>query len=180
MDFKECILSRRAVRKYTDEAVSRDEIKAIVELAAYTPSWKNTQSVSYCAITDSAVKEKLADECMMDFHGNIHIVKTAPAAVVLLSQDRLSGCNPDGSYYSSKGSHWESFDAGAAAQTFCLAANGLGYATVIMGIFDEAKVKALLNLPDNVSVSAIIGLGHAEMIPNAPKRKTADELLKFI
>ena len=50
MDAQTCILTRRSVRKFTGEKVSRQEIEKIVSLAAYAPSWKNTQISRYIAI----------------------------------------------------------------------------------------------------------------------------------
>ena len=47
MDAIECIKTRRSVRKFTDEKVPVDVVKDIVELASYSPSWKNTQVIRY-------------------------------------------------------------------------------------------------------------------------------------
>ncbi len=179
MDFKECIKSRRAIRNYTDEPVTEKEISSIVELAAYAPSWKNTQTAGYIAVMDKELKEKVADNCMMGFLGNVRNVKTAPVLVVVTTENGRSGYNNDGSFFTSKGTHWQSFDAGVASQTFCLAAHGLGMATVIMGIYDEEKVREVLNIPENYSISALISVGHTDNIPNLPKKKSVDELLQI-
>ena len=42
----ECIKTRRSVRKFKDQAVSTDVIAEIVNVAAYAPSWKNSQTGS--------------------------------------------------------------------------------------------------------------------------------------
>lgn len=38
MDAQTCILTRRSVRKFTDEPVSRELLEKVVALAAYAPS----------------------------------------------------------------------------------------------------------------------------------------------
>ena len=43
MEVLECIKTRRSVRKFTEEAVSREQMAEVVAAAAYAPSWKNTQ-----------------------------------------------------------------------------------------------------------------------------------------
>ena len=43
MNAKECIESRRSIRKFKADAVSTDILKEIVETARFAPSWKNTQ-----------------------------------------------------------------------------------------------------------------------------------------
>ena len=91
-----------------------------------------------------------------------------------------SGFERDGSPSTSKGSHWESFDAGIATQTFCLAAHEEGLGTVIMGIYDEAKVIEVAKIPEGQKVSAMVAIGYADETPIIPKRKSADELLSFL
>ena len=57
MDFIEGIKSRRSIRKFTDEAVTKEQIEEIVDIARFAPSWKNSQSVRYLCIMDKAVKD---------------------------------------------------------------------------------------------------------------------------
>lgn len=71
------------------------------------------------------------------------------------------------------------FDAGIAAQTFCLAAWERGVGTVITGYFDEEKITRLLNLPENQKVGCVIGFGYPDEEPAAPKRKSVEDLLTY-
>ena len=66
-----------------------------------------------------------------------------------------------------------------AAQTFCLAAWEYGVGSVIMGIFDAEKVAELLQLPEDEEAVALIAIGYPDETPNAPKRKTVEELVQF-
>ena len=43
-----------------------------------------------------------------------------------------------------KGDRWQMFDAGIASQSFCLAAYEQGLGSVILGIFDDAKVASII------------------------------------
>ena len=52
METKDCILTRRSVRKFTDRKVEHRLVEQIISLAAYAPSWKNTQISRYIAIED--------------------------------------------------------------------------------------------------------------------------------
>lgn len=180
MEALECIKTRRSVRKFTEQPVDRALLEQVVAAAAYAPSWKNTQIARYTVVTDSAKKQRLADECMMDFAFNQKTSSHAPALVVVTAITGRSGYERDGSFSTSQGTHWQSFDAGVAAQTFCLAAHALGLGAVIMGIFDEAKVRAVLDLPAEQMVSAIIAIGHPAEQPVCPKRKDVDTLLQFV
>ena len=180
MEALECLKTRRSVRKFTEQPVTKEEIEQVVAAAAYAPSWKNTQIARYIVVTDKEKKQRLADDCMMDFAFNQKTSSHAPALVVVTAITGRSGYERDGSFSTSQGTHWQSFDAGVAAQTFCLAAHALGLGTVIMGIFDEAKVRAVLDLPAEQMVSAIIAIGHPAEQPVCPKRKDVDTLLQFV
>ena len=73
------------------------------------------------------------------------------------------------------------FDAGIAAQTFCLAAHEKGVGTVIMGIFDERKVAEVVEIPEGQQLAAIIAMGYpADGEVAAPPRKTAEQLLTIV
>ena len=179
MEALECIKTRRSVRKFTEQPVTEEEVRKVVEAAAYAPSWKNTQVSRYIVVTDKDKKAKLADDCMMDFAFNQKTAHGAPAMVVLTMVKARSGYERDGSFSTALGTHWESFDTGVAAQTFCLAAHALGLGTVIMGVFDGEKVAQVVDIPEGQQVAALIALGHPAEEPQAPARKDVDTLLRF-
>lgn len=177
MDFMKCIKERRSIRKFKPDEVSDTLLKQVVEAASYAPSWKNSQSVRYIAITDTGLKTKIAEECIMDFEYNKKTILRAPMLVLITTVSPRSGFERDGSFSTSKGTHWESFDAGIAAQTFCLAAHEKGLGTVILGIFDEDKVIAAAGVLQGQKVSALVAVGYPDEAPAMPMRKSVDELL---
>ena len=71
------------------------------------------------------------------------------------------------------------FDVGAACQSFCLAAHEAGLGTVIMGIWDEDGITELLEIPENQELAALIAIGYPDIEPEAPKRKSVDDLLSY-
>lgn len=174
------LTTRRSIRRFTGEAVSPEMLANLVNTAAYAPSWKNSQTTRYIAVTDKALIARIAEECTMGFEHNRGIIANSPVLMVLTTVNGRSGYERDGSFTTAKGTHWQSFDAGIAAQTFCLAAHEKGLGTVMLGIFDEAKVAALVHVPEGQSVSVLIPLGYPAEAPNAPKRKGAEELLTIL
>ena len=180
MEALECIKTRRSVRKFTEEAVSREQMAEVVAAAAYAPSWKNTQTARYNFVTDKEKIARLASDCMMDFVYNQKTASHAPALVILTTITGRSGFERDGSFSTSKGTHWQSFDAGIAAEAFCLAAHAYGLGTVIMGVFEESEVRKVIELPEGEEVAAIIAIGHPAEQPQAPARKDVDTLLRVI
>lgn len=180
METLKCIETRRSIRKFKAERIEHEKIQEAVKSASFAPSWKNTQVTRYVVVEDEAVKEKIASEAVLGFEHNSAIIRNAPAIVVVTMMHGRSGFERDGSFSTSKEDRWETFDAGLATQTFCLAACDLGLGSVILGIFDEYKVAEFIGLEENQRVAALIAVGYADEEPQAPKRKAADELVRFI
>lgn len=177
MEAMECIKNRRSVRKFTDEMVSENVIREIVEAASYAPSWKNTQTIRYISISDKALIEKIAAEGVMDFSHNAKILTGANQIMLVVQKNGICGYEKDGSFTTSKGDRWEMFDAGIATQTFCLAAHTKGVGTVILGVFDDKVVAEIAGIPEGLTVAAIVVFGYPAFEPEMPPRKNVDELL---
>ena len=164
MEAISCLISRRSVREYTREPLSQQEIENVVETSQMASCWENTQPIRYIAVLDEDLKNRIADECTKKFPWNT---------------ENIHGYEPDGTPSTTKGTHWQSFDAGMAASYLCVAANALELGTLVMGRYDEAKIKEILDLPENYDVSCIIAIGHPAVIPAANERKSLKEVLTF-
>lgn len=180
METIKCIETRRSIRKFKAQQVLREVLQEIVAAAAFTPSWKNTQVTRYTVVENADVKARIAEEATLGFEHNKGIINGAPALVVVTMIHGRSGFERDGSYSTSKEDRWEVFDAGLATQTFCLAAHDKGVGSVILGIFDEAKVAELIGLDEGQKVAVLVAAGYADETPEAPKRKSPGDLVKFI
>ena len=177
MNAKECLESRRSIRKYKADAIPVDVLNEIVETAKYAPSWKNTQIARYHVITNPGLKEKIANDCVCGFTFNTKTLLQCPAIVIVSYVTKRCGYERDGSFTTNKGDRWEMFNAGIATQTFCLAAHDKGIGTCIMGIFDDEKIAEVLNLPEGQIVGAVIAAGYPDEEPEAPARKGAEVIL---
>lgn len=182
MDLITGIKERRSVRRFADKPVPRELITEIVEIARYAPSWKNTQIARYIVVDDPEKIAALAnDKCTYGFEFNIKTIAKAPAVVLLTVVEGRSGFEKDGSFSTPKEDRWQTFDAGIAAQTFCLAAYEKGIGSVILGYFDDAEIKKVIPIPEGQQVGAIIPIGFLpEGEVAAPPRKDVSALLTFI
>lgn len=180
MDFITCLKTRRSVRRFADKPVSRAVLTEAVSLAQFAPSWKNSQTVRFLVVDDPALKDRIAEEGVMGFAKNAGTLKNAPAMVIVTTVHGICGYNEDGTPATVKGSHWESFDAGLATQSFCLAAHELGLGSVIMGIFDPDKVAELAQVPEGQLVSCVLAVGYPGEGPHGKAvRKPVEEVLSF-
>lgn len=181
MKIEECIKSRRSVRKYSEEEISNEVLSEIVDLARFSPSWKNTQVVRYHVVKNPDIKEKIAQNCVLGFEFNAKTIVRCKALVIVSVVTKISGYEKDGSYSTSQEDRWEMFDAGIANQTFCLAAHSKGVGSVILGVFDENKIRQYISLSENERVTNLIALGYPlESAKSGPPRKEVVELLDII
>ena len=177
MDFMECVQGRRSVRKYKPNAINEPVLQKIIQAASYAPSWKHTQTTRYIIIQDPQKKSDFAEQCVMGHEGNKATILNAPAIILITTIGSRSGYERDGTFSTSKGLHWQSFDAGIATQTLCLAAWNEGLGTVVMGIFDEERVAEIVDIPEGQTLSAMVAIGEPLEISPMPKRKEVSDLL---
>ena len=176
MDTITCIKTRRSVRKFQDKPVSKETIEELVLAASYAPSWKNTQTTRYIAITGE-VKDRISKECCAEH--NQGIIDGAPVIIATLIVDKRSGFERDGSYTTVREDNWQAFDNGVATQTLCLAANEKGLGTVIMGLYDIDKASEIIEVPEGQLLMALVAVGYPAEEPAVPKKKTVEDLLQF-
>lgn len=179
MEALECIKTRRSVRRFTDEKISHETIEAIIDAARMSPSWKNTQTVRYVVVENKEMILQISSDCVLDFEYNQKTLEKCDTLVILATVNKRCGYERDGSFSTSKGAAWEMFDAGIAAQTFCLAAHDMGVGSCIMGVFDEEKIAAVIGLPEGQTVSAVIPIGMPKFVPEPTPRKEVSDLLSY-
>lgn len=179
MTAKDCILTRRSIRKFKPDLVDHAILESVIELASYSPSWKHSQIVRYVAI-EGELKNKIGRECTTTFPGNGVIIENAPLLMAITVIKNRCGYERDGSFTTDRKDTWQMYDAGVASQTYCLAAHEAGLGTVIMGIFDRDKIEALLELPEDRELVALIPTGYAAEEPTAPRRKAVSDLVSYL
>ena len=179
MDAQTCILTRRSVRKFTGRKVSHEDMEKIISLAAFAPSWKNTQISRYIAIEDEQIKREISERFCSPGTNNAFIISSCPTLVAQTFVKGRCGFNRDGSFTTDRNEGWQYYDCGIAAQTFCLAAHDLGLSTVIMGVFDRQGLQEYLRIPEEQELMALIALGYPADAPQAPKRKDVGTLLSY-
>jgi nitroreductase len=175
MELQEAILKRRSIRKFTDQAVTDEELKKIFESVRWSPSWANTQVWEFVVVRDKDLIAKVtatyapknpASKCSL----------SASALIVVCAKLGLSGCY-DGKP-STKLDSWFMFDLGIATQTLCLTAHEMGLGTVVVGLMDLDACGKVIGLPDGYEVAAVIPIGRPAVAPKeGPPRKAVAEMV---
>lgn len=177
MNTLDCIKQRRSVRRYKNDPVSHQVLEKIISNSSFSPSWKNTQITRYIAIEDSSILNRIVNDFTPPF--NADIIKQVSTLIAVTFIKGRCGYERDGSFSTKKENRWQMFDVGAACQTFCLAAKEEGLGTVIMGLWDEDEITKLLDIPDTQELAALIAIGYPDEEPDAPRRKSVEDLLTY-
>lgn len=178
MDALNCIRTRRSVRQFTDEVIPHHVIEKIVDTVRFSPSWRNTQVIRFHVITTRETLDALAEKAVPGRPGNHHILSGCSALAVLTIKKYVCGYDANSELTGPNSDRWELFDAGIAAQIFCLAAHALCVGTVILGGYEEAAVTELVGIPEDEKLACMIAMGlPANRNLSTPPRRDLAELL---
>jgi len=158
MEFQELFLNRRSIRRYTNESIDQQILKAILTAAMYAPSAVNRQPWHFVVLDDRAVMDRV-----MAFHPYAGMLSSAPLAIVVCGDLDLQ--HDDG--------YWV-VDCGAATENLLLAAHYHGLGACWVGLHPrEGRKKSmaeLLDLPAHIQPFSLVVLGHPAETRNRPDR----------
>lgn len=152
-NFHELIINRRSIRKYTDEPISPDDVKLILEAGLMAPSSKSSRSWQFVVVEDREMLQHLG-ECKSNYATSI---ARAPLAIVVTADPAKSDA-------------WIE-DASVAATFMQLQAADLGLGSCWVEVRDryrddgmsaEEYVQASLGIPETMPVVCIISIGHKD------------------
>ena len=142
------IRTRRVLREMTAEAVSREQIEAILEAARWAPSGGNLRPNRYIVIENAETRRLIRLVAPGMF-------QRAPLLILICTNWDVVAENmlpaDDRSLL---------IDVGTAAQTMMLAAHALGLASGPVTSYSKEAVKVILNLPAAYSPEMFICIGH--------------------
>ena len=159
-DIYDFIIALRAIRDYTADPLTTEDLGAILEAARMTGSSKNRQDWSFVAVTDPERLQGLAE------HGDFtQPVRDSVATVVLVQEE---GGNM--------------FDIGRAAQNIMLAARALGVASCPITLHRQEDARDFMGAPGGTIVRYAVALGYPTADAKPGKmggRKLAESVIKL-
>jgi nitroreductase len=167
--------SRRSIRNYdATKKITEQEVRTLLTAAQEAPSWANQQPTKYYVAISP---EKLA--AVQDLVGsNKDRIKNAPVLIVSTYERGKSGFFR-GNPANEVGDGWGAYDNGLSNCYLVLQARAMGFDTLIMGMRDADKLRALFAIPENEIVMAVIALGYRAAEPVQPRHRPFDDVVKF-
>lgn len=151
LSFLDLVKKRRTTRKFTEQALTQEEVVDLMKVPLFAPSSRNRQPLQYILVDNKDDLSRLS-ECKPS---GAQPLKHAALAVVVLADSNLSGT-------------WIE-DASIASSMILLQAQALNLGACWIqirlrsfpdGTSAEEIVRSILNIPDDINVLSIIAIGH--------------------
>jgi len=155
------IRERRSIRTYQPKPLPDKDLRAICEAGRCAPSAANRQPWHVIVVRDEEQKKKLAAACANQSW-------MAEAGVILAGVGKPA-----------VNEKWYAVDVAIAMENMVLAATSLGYGTCWIGAFDQAQVKEVLGLPEDLTVIALTPVGVPDDHPEARPRMPMAEFVSL-
>ncbi len=150
MDIFEALLTRRSIRKFTEQAITEAEVDRLLEAAMAAPSAGNAQPWRFIVIRGQEHREAIAAR-----HPYAQMAVHAPVCIAVCADTK-----------SEKYAGYWPQDCAAAIQNILLAARGLGIGTVWTGVHPdkerELALKEYFKLPEHVEMLGIVVCGYPD------------------
>lgn len=169
MSLYERILSRRSIRQFKPEPVSRDILKDLVNAARLAPSGANLQPLEFAVIDDEEVRKKLFS-CLrwaayIAPEGNPKPGHEPVAYVVVLVNLAVRKAGYER-------------DVGAAVENMILAAWEEGIGSCWIASADTEKIQEMLSVPGGYRVDSVLALGYPDEKPIVEEMKKSVQYWK--
>jgi nitroreductase len=205
MDMYEGILTTRAIRRFTDEPVTDDEVATCIRAAVQGPSGGNIQPWQFLVVTDPEVKADLGDIYRRAYaryeaallplvprfqreedqdswdrtlaasrHLAGHLADASVLVLALMPAISMTLTDDDGDL--DVGTPFASVYP--AVQNLMLAARSMGIGSALTTVYRiyQDEVRALLGIPEQHEVVALVPMGHPAGRFGVARRRPAEAI----
>lgn len=189
-DLHHFLRTRRSVRRFKPDPVPESVIQDILHTATFAPSAHNRQPWRFCVVTDSSIKQKLADAMAVEFQRDLETdglppeeinkrttrsrerITSAPVVILLCLDMTEMDAYPDKKRRRAEFRMAMQSVAGAGLQLLLAAhAEGLGGVWVCSPLFVQETIQDVLNLPKAWEPQAMFFVGYPDESPKIKQMK---------
>lgn len=197
--YREFVMSRRSIRKYTSEKPSHVQIERMIEAACWAPSNHNRQGWKFIVFEDrhqirelaratrQFLKQTLANtnrlmasraDELIHYSGAFD---QAPVVVLVMHKKSPAMGKSMLRTASSDLVSGEAMSAAMACQNLVLAAHAMGLGTCVMTapLLAGTVWNSLEDLPLGYEPTCLITVGYPSEVPSAPKRKELKHTVEY-
>jgi len=157
MDVWEAIESRRSVRRFRQEAISKETLLELIEAARCAPSAANRQPLEFVIVNSE--EQTFQIFAQLAWAGYVRPRRDPPAGkrpvayiIVLVHTEKAMA-------------EFGKVDAAAAIENILLAAQGKGIGSCWLGSINKEKLREILDIPDKYEIDSVVALGYPDEQP---------------
>lgn len=185
------IQTRRSIRKFKSDPVTREIVQKLLEAAVMAPSAKNSQSWRFTVVMEAKKDEMLSvlrkgianreaeGQDIGSVKWSIGCIEQAPVTVFVHNTD---GIHP----WKARKEHESWWDlatvqsVGAAIENMLLAATELGLGSLWIADVWEAYPELNAWLETDHQLVSAVSFGYPDVSPTAPPRKSMEEVVRWM
>lgn len=183
------IYERRAIRKFIDKPVKKEDVEQLLDAARMAPSAINKQPWKFYVLTKKETIQNYSKEITKAAKMGIlkiglkEVVKTLIHPGNFHLKDGLDFFKADDPIFhgapvvifitSPKNNEWAALDIGMCSQNIMLAAKSLGLDSCPVGLakfVEQSSIYPELNIPKSEQVNLAIVIGYGDETPNVHER----------
>lgn len=190
-------MNRHGVLRYRPTPVEQEKVEQVLRAAVAAPSPANTQPWEFVVVTEPELARQVAEYLVRTQEEYVfrrllgtpeafiarlmHLYDefaAAPCFIVLCRHQRAGLASPE---YAAVVRDWDLCSLGAAMVNLMVAAADLGLGTRWFGnpMMDDAPLKQMLDIPDEVEVVAVTPLGYHDEPPKERPVQPLEALTQF-
>jgi len=178
MEFREVLDRRVSCRKYEDRPVPRELLRQLADAGRRAPSGCNLQQWRFIAVDDKEKKKALAQALRDPGVPANTFTEKIPAFIVIVREPAPSMNKTQQYIIGTCGFRFiTDLDIGCATMQICLAATDLGLGSLIMGLLNQKLLREILDIPEQLDVGLVIGVGYPQILPKPRPRRELEEVL---
>jgi nitroreductase len=167
METLEAIMTRRSVRVYKKDPVSKEQLDILLRAAIAAPSAGNRQPWAFIVVSDHRRLQGLASLSPG--------LRSEPCAIIAICLDETRAIKTEDG--DADAMVW--MDLGGAMENILLAAHDQGLGACAIGSYHEQGVRELLRLPSKIKLVLLVSIGMPIRVPSAPKKRPPEEVIFF-
>lgn len=151
MSLYELILSRRSIRQFRQETITRETLQKFVNAARMAPSGANRQPLEFLVVDEDQTKSELFPHLKWAGYiapqGNPNPGYEPAAYIIVLANTAIRA----------KGFEW---DAGAAIEHIILTAWEEGIGSCWLASVDREHIRKIFQIPETYQIDSVVALGY--------------------
>lgn len=154
MQLNKAIESRRSIRKFKQKTPNWKTIIECIDAARFAPMAGDLFTLNFILVDD---KEKINEISKASFQD--YIAQAKYLVVFISNKEKTNNA------YKERGERYIKQQAGAAIQNFLLRLEEESLSTCWVGLYDDEKIKSILEIPSKHDVEAIFPIGYSAEHP---------------